>query len=530
MIDLSAFEGQYTPEQLAAAQAILASKPEQIAQHTLADGSFNLPGFIDGTVGWWSDFGHTVSDKLDQFAPELALMDAMGYAINPEAAGEVGTFAPNDPSAIPLEQQLLQTVIENYGNPDMAADAGRRDEANRIVADVNRSLDGALRINDELVSGAFDSTGYLTANPDVAAWAQQAVAGGSFPDLAAAARHHYEAFGKAEGRQANFVTRLQQENQTADDTAARLAKSAADAAQTRLDALDQRKVEMTAALDRMQGDRSGALDAQTAQLRTALGQLEGERQAALKQLTDARLAAAEGLVTGINVGLESERDRLTAERAAQGYVGGSSMDTTNMLRATINARQAAAETVGSARVANAGDARALGDEIAGTRFNITGNDATARRGIAEDTAKGRFNLDDALSTSRVGVADQLATGQQTAADAGAKLRLAYFDNDLTRRQQASLVPATLGAQRLALLDAAGAAGQSGLTRTLNNLNWFASSATPPSTTPAFTAPSQVGNDIAALGAGLVRGGFSAANSAGWENLFGKKTPAATERD
>jgi len=438
-----------------AAMQVLA-KPDQRDAFVRQYGG-NMKAWVDSFTGWWGANGHTVSDKLQQFGPEMALIDALGFKVNPEAVSP--TSATTGAGAVPLEQQLFNKIIQDYIGPDLTADAARRAEATQVVTDINRSLDTAVGINNRALDG----------------------------------------------------TRLREEQAMADETAARLAASAATAAQARLAALDQRKTEMTAALTRMQADRGGALDAQTEQLRGALATLETERKAALDQLNSARLAAAEGRVTAINQGLQSERDRIVAEQALQGFVGGSAMQDANLARATIGARSAAAQEIGGAKVANAGDSRALADEVANARFSITGNDATERRGIADETARGRFNLDDALSTARVANAGQLATEQQGARDTGTRMRTAYFDNDFTRSLTAALVPAQIGATRLGLIDIPGQVGQSGLTRTLNNLNWFSATPAMPTASPTTVSPSTVGRDLATLGAGIAGAGFNVWN-------------------
>jgi hypothetical protein len=526
-----------SPEVFSAALDVLA-KPDQREAFNRDYGG-NMKPWLDSVIGWWSANGHNVPDREKNYGAESKLIDAMGYQVNPAAvtatanANPLGTLNPNDTNATSLEQVIANHIV-NYGNNDIAGDAARRAQAQSIADTTNRSIDDALRVNGELTGTTFDSQGYLRANPDVAAWAQKVVSEGQYPDLATAAKAHYDMFGRSEGRNAPTVTRLQLENQMADDTSGRLASAAQAAATTRLAALDQRKTEMTAALERMQGDRSGALDKETAQLREGLAQLETERTAALQQLNTARLSAAEGQVTGINQGLQSERDRLTAQNAEQGFIGGSSMQDAALARATIGARQGAAQAIGTAKVTNASDTRGLRDEIAGQRFGITGNDATTRYGIAEDANKGRFNLADSLSNSRLGVANTLASDTQGATDAGTKMRLGYFDNDFNRRLSSALLPIQLNSGRLSLVDAAGQIGQAGLTRTLNNLNWLAApGTTPPTATPTTVTAPGTGADIAGLGAGLTRAGFNIGNSVGWGNLFPSRAgvgPATTYDD
>lgn len=469
--------------------------------------------FIEGFKNWWLANGHQVGDRIQDFPAHIALLDAIGYQVNPEAVSQ--TFAPNDPNAVPVEQVLGQTALDRV-NADLAADPRRQEEAQTIVNTVNRNMDDALLANQALTGTQFDSAGYLRANPDVNAWAIQMVQQGQYPDVNTAAKAHFDIFGAAEGRNAPQATRLQLENYQADDVAARLNASAQAAATTKLDAINQRMREMTAALDRMQGDRSGALDAQTAQLRQGLAQLELERREAQQELARARVAAAETEVTGINLGLQAERDRIVAENAKQGFIGGSTMQDSALARATIGARQEAARSMGGAKVANAMDVRQLGDEIANARYGITGLDATTRRGITDDTSRGRFSLADSISGSRVGVSNELADAMRAGTDTGTRMRATYFDNDLTRRLQSSLFPIELNKQRLNLIDVPSQIGQSGYNRLSNFFNLFSTNqGAPPTSTFMPVQPSTTGTGIAQLGAGLTSAALAYGNANNW---------------
>lgn len=201
-------------------------------------------------------------------------------------------------------------------------------------------------------------------------------------------------------------------------------------------------------------------------------QTDAARRAALQPLLDARTAAAETAQAGVNQGLESDRDRIAAEDALKGYIGGSSLNDANMLRATIGARQNAAGIMAGANVANAGDTRTIGD----------------------DTARQR-NL--------------------------------YFDADYQRRLDAALRVPGLQLGRLSAATAADDYGQSGINRSLGLLNWFSNSAQAPQVSPYYQQADQTGADIAGLGTGLVGSGLQLAAARNWgQTASSFRSPAA----
>ncbi len=413
-----------------------------------------------------------------------------------EAAPAAGD-QPEEPPTISAEEALFRTILDQYITPDINRDAQRRTDAQSIVDRINSSLDHAQQVNSE------------------------------------------------------SADRLPQEYAQADTTAAALRASAEEAsrtrlaateeaARTRLAAIDARKAELTTALDTMQGDRTGALDGQTAQLRAALAALETERSTALQGLEAARLSAAQTQVSGVNQALESTKDKLAAEDAAKGFLGGSTAQQGALVRAVAGARQQAAETVGAAKVANATDRRGLGDDIANQRFGIEGADATQRRGILDDIAHSRFDLAGSTADARVGAENlraadtqgskyQLATDNQAGTDKGTQLKQTYFDNDFGRRLQAALQGAAIDTQRLTNLSTADTFGSSGINRSLQLLNWFGGQNTPPTSNPYTVTPSTAGADLSALGAGVVGSALNVANANNWWQTPKTVTPAAVKQ-
>lgn len=507
---------------------------------------------------------------------------------------------PGSPDEPAFYNQIAPRIREDLEN-----DARRQTETTKIVGDVNRSLDDAVKVNSELlrVSG-FDAERYIADDPGIRTALQQLIEQGKATDLASAAKYHYDTWGKTEGRTPYYTrSRLDEEYAQADLSNNRLAGSANAEAAARLAGLDKRKADIETALTALQGARTGALTTETAALygangqlladragaltgetaalrdangrllvdrtksldeqlvtlRGALDQLNVERSAALAPLEAARMVAAESQATAINQALETQRDQMTAANATRGFVGGSTAESAAIARAVVGARQASAQAVGDAGVANAGDRRSLGDDIAGTRFgitgqgaadrrginddsavseariaggaatglrtllddsaktkfNITGNAATGLRGIVDDSAKGRFNLSDSDATARVAVNDARADGVRTAADNATGLKQNYFDADFGRRLEASLRPAQIATTRLNFTNAADEAGQAGLNRSLRTLAFFQGNNAPPPSSSFTRTPSTSGADLAALGASSVNAALNIANANKW---------------
>jgi hypothetical protein len=725
---------------------------------------------------------------------------ASGWSgVSPGALDEFETQGGGGPTTtMPLEQDLLGRVVDDYVYPNLERDRLNKIEADRILAETNRSLDNAVRLNAENVNSGFNAEGYIRNNypnpsdwPAARAGLQSIVDAGLAGSLDQAAQYHFNTYGKAEGKQPSYVGTLGAELANAAEVEAGLAASArtqgaanqagidADqrnlsaaigtASRERLGAVDQSTAAMRAGQGEQERDvvgavntRTGAIDGaitaddaarraaieqatarmregqsaqerdvvnavttrtdaidgaitaddatrqaaiarMTAALRDGSMQLDAARRAALAEeinklkagsseltatqlsaladettslgaaldlssaardrnlavLEGTRLAAAEGQVAGVNLGLERTRDELSARQAERGFIGGSSMDDANLARAAIGARQQAAGIVGDTRVNNATDRRTLGDAVAGERLNLATRDATGRRTIVTDGAGRTFDLvgrdagggrtiaeegaarafditgqdagltreatvetsgnrlsnttagatdifgarktgadnrfaitgEDATlnreaanltsgnrlsnttagatdifgarktgadtrfaitgddATARLGVANEAAgrgfevaglTGERTlgnvfatsagekdATDKGTQMGSDYFDNNNTRRLASALVPATIGTNRLQLLTSADEIGNAGLTRSLNNLNFFTSNATPSPAGTFTTNPSQVGNDIAALGAGVAGTAINIGNANKWWQT--PKTPAPTTK-
>lgn len=460
-VDLSAYASQYSPQVLQAVQSILDAKPEQIAQNTGADGQFNLPGFLESTLGWWSDNGHQVADKLDQFAPEMALLDALGYQVNPAAvpAGSPGSSNASlntEGGGVPLEQGLLQTTLPRLV-ADVNADTGRAALADQLANAAVTGTNAATTQLQRTQGGHFDGTTYLQQNPDVKAAfdAQHAANPGVTADQFA--EQHYLNYGQREGRQPAYIqsAQLAQDFNNANQTVAANIAAANQAAQTNLAALAAANAAMQRNLTGDLAARSAALQQQIASLTQNLDQLDAtqrqalttqvasmqadleqaintqrqaltdqiaalgnaatteaqSRRASLQQelagltaaqapLAEARTKAAELQATAVNVGLERTRDQMTADSARAGFVGGSTVQDAALARATIDARARAAQAVGAARVANATDTRDIGVRGASGERSIADALAAAQREIAGQGATGNAALTGALAQGR----------------------------------------------------------------------------------------------------------------------------------
>ena len=215
----------------------------------------------------------------------------------------------------------------------------------------------------------------------------------------------------------------------------------------------------------------GTADQAAASKNTALQQAIDQLTGAQAPVSAARTQAAQDAITGVNLGLEGTRDQLTAERAAQGYVGGSTMDDAALARATIGARQQGAALLGDANLQNATDTRSIGTFGANQGYSIAGS-----------------------------LADQ---------------RQALTNADYGRSLQAALsLPQLQNSYTTTLANDSGF-GNTGLLQTQNALNWWAAPATAPTANFVAQQPSNSGNQISALGTNLLGAGISIGNANNW---------------
>ena len=442
------------------------------------------------------------------------------------------------------------------------------------------------------------------------------------------AEWHYQQFGQREGRQPAYILsqQLAQDFNNANVTTAANIAAANQATQSQLASLSQATAAMQQNLTGNLAVKAQALQQQVAILNQNLDQLDATQKAALAQqiatqqqdleqsittqrqgletqlaalrgaadaqsqaksaalqteiagltaaqapLNAARVAAADLQATAVNVGLQRTQDQLTANNAQAGFVGGSTGQDTALARATIDARQRAAEAMGTATTANATDTRdigvrgatgqrtiaealadaqnaiaqqgaagnagltsslatqrqALGDTGAVGLSNITGNTATSRAGIGAYGANtGYTNATTGADQSRT-IADALAQGQYgldatnannvlAANQAGNAAKATYYDNNYARSLNAALLPTMTASNLASALTGLDAYGRSGTNNALNTLNWWnTSQAAAPTTGAIATQPSTMGNSISNLGASLVGAGINTGIANSW---------------
>lgn len=623
--DLSSFSGRFPPAVLQAVQAIFTAKPEQ-EQTFLNDYGGDLGQWLNAFQGWWTANGSSVASQLDQFGPEIGLLGALGFDINPQAVPP-GTLNTNG-SGQPLEVGLLNATLPAMLT-DVNGDAARRNLVGSLATTALSGVSAAATTIGRTQGGGFDGRAYLQANPDVSAeYQRQRGAGLTTLDENQFAERHYLQFGQREGRQPAYTLSSQlagdynNANQTTaaniaanntafqtqlgalqkattslqDNLSGELAARAA-ALQTQIASLNDNISELDASqraalatqIASMQGNleeqvatQRQALQEQLAALGTAATTEAQARRAALNQeitaltaaqapLAEARIRAADLQATAVNVGLERERDQMTADAARQGYVGGSSARDGAAVRATVGARQHAAEAMGAATTANATDTRDIGvrgatgersiadalagaqREIAGygagTNYQLTSNFATGRRAIGDFGAQGTAGISNTTATNRFnvgnyganttyangvygagqnrGILDSFAQGtygltasnaqqNQGATIAGNQQRSNYYDGDYTRRLGGAMMLPGLTATAATTLTALDDFGTSGLTRTQRLLDWWTPrTSTPPTPGITPTTANNSGNDLASIGAGLTGAALNIGAANNW---------------
>lgn len=552
--------------------------------------------------------------------------------------------APNSPTPnismdvgtqIPLEQGLLGRALPSLIG-DVDRDAERRTIADQLAQQALAGTNAATGILGRTQGGGFDGAAYFAANPDVAA-AYQNQANGVVQTPDQFAEAHYLNTGQREGRQPMYrqSAQLAQDFANADRTVAANTGEINQAIQTQLTALSDATTAMQQNLTGDLAQRAAALQQQIAALTQNLDQLDATQRKALTEqiaamqanleesvatqrialqqqiqalqgavgtqaeaqraaltqelqalttaqapMAEARLRAAELQATAVNVGLERTKDQLVADAARSGFVGGSTVQNAALARATVDARQRAAEGVGAAQLANAVDFRDIGvrgatgertiaEALAEAQRQITSQGATGEAALTTAGALGRQQIKDSGATGVAGItnqtglsraqlgaqganttfndqvfgadqkralADALAQGGYGLKSAGAQATLAaqqagnaakatYYDNDYARSLSAALAVPSLVSNTASTLTGLDNYAQSGLGRTQGLLNWWA---TNPSTAPTpgsvAVQPDTSGNAWANLGAGLVG---TAGNIAAANNWWKNNTPTTT---
>ncbi len=526
------------------------SNPDAVDASILAEAGGGAPPNIDALIA--------AANAGDQNA--VAQLTAAGYELS------------SDTNDLPIEQGILQQALPSLLG-DIDADAGRRALAAQLTDQATGGFKSAAAAFSPEANAARLAEEYAQADKTGAAISGSAATGAA-EQLAALQASIAAMQGNLSGDLASKAQALQDQI-----TALNSNLDTLDASQKAT--LAQQIAANQANLEQSISSQRESLGTEIAALRNAADAQSQARAAALQKEVDgltaaqapmakARLDSANALATAVNMGLQSTTDALTAQRAKQGYLGGSSFDNANLARAAITARQQAAGALGTAREQNASDIRDIGvhgatagrsiaDELAGNLAGISGREATGGRtladllatgtrdigdtsaagiaGISGQTATGKFNvgnsgaaqtfqdqtlgatqkrsLADALASGGAGIASNLATQQQGARDATTQARQSYFDNAYTRGLSGTLAIPGLTSSLVGNLTALDNYGQSGLGRTLGALNWWSSPGTAPVAQYQAQQADNTGNQISALGSGVLGAAVGIGNQNNW---------------
>lgn len=458
----------------------------------------NNPAF-DRMVDWWlnnvpgADLGPNWGNRFNDWAfTQVAQQGAGGFedidftklstqAGAPGAGNAIASGADYTEADLPFEQAFGDQVISDYILPDLAADADRRKIASDILTRYQPGFDATRTLIGDINDG----------------------------DLLAAERAASDAAAAEQQRALDAQIAANSSSLTAELAAKQTA-------------LQQELSTLGGAVDELSVARKAALGSEMQKLVEAQNEVNA-----------ARIRAAESQASQINLGAEATVDRLTADAARRGYVGGSTGDSNALARSIIGARQQAAATRTAADLTNsqdnmrlsaygAGENRSITDDIAGKRYDIAGYGAGQGRQLSNYGAdQTRANADFGSSETR------------NIADANAQRKLGFFSNDVTRRLAALSLPAQAVQQEFQVRDMADNYGQSGLRRSMENLNFFnIGTSQAPNTNPYYVQPNTTtGDTMQNLGAGLVNLGGSIGNANNWwskpTTSFAKKNPTGT---
>lgn len=270
--------------------------------------------------------------------------------------------------------------------------------------------------------------------------------------------------------------------------ATQLAQQSGTDYQSALDIINQATSGQKLAGEQTMADTTGASVAQAAtdSANSQTSALQAQIQqllAANVPVSDARIKAAQDQITSINLGLQQTLDQINASAATAGYVGGSTAQDAALARAAITAQQGAASQMGSANLANAMDTQSV-------------NQYGANQGAS--------------------IADTLAQQIQQAQNATAQQKLGNYNADWQTRLGAAAQLPALTNQYTTTLAGLSDYGNTGLKQTQALLNWWNTNQSTPSTPATFTVqPSTSGQDLSALGSGLLGSAINVGNANKW---------------
>lgn len=210
-------------------------------------------------------------------------------------------------------------------------------------------------------------------------------------------------------------------------------------------------------------------------LQSSLG-ATNERQtrklADLAPLIAERLNGAETVVTAASLGEQAARDKIVADMASQGYIGGSSFADQSLARATTDARQQGAQAVSAAKLANASDTLGVNNEASDSIWD--------------------------------------------AKNWGANQKLSTLGADTTRRLSNLETPMSLANSEVNLTNSIDDASWAGLRRSLDALKWWKlGNATGGGDVAAAPTDTVLPSALAAIGPSLVNAGLSMGQANNW---------------
>ena len=482
------------------AQDLLTDPKKQDAPAVAADGTFASPttgyqraynafikqgspgsnGAARGSAAWNNAFNAWIGPILEKRgAYDLADSGKIADPIDAVedswfTDGGVGTpgVSVDGTEEVPLEQDLLDRTLSNYVYPALDEDKANQAKFKAILEsykpaiDANRSLVNKLATEDGTTGHSQLATQELS-NLDAAL---------------------QTALGATGERQA-----------------------------TKLGAIDASLEEVLAAVAAQQQGKSANLDTALAEYLASIDGRQAEKLAALTPLAQARLEGADTISVAASLAEQEARDKIIADLAAQGYIGGSSFSDASLARATADARQEGAKAMAAAKTANASDVLDVNNETSDATYGARNEVTTKRLGVNDAAADAIFANTSGASAARLGVNNEAADAIWDATNWGANQRLAYLDADTKRRLSNLETPFTLATDEVGLKTAIDDAGWAGLKRSLGVLDWWKLSqangggSVNAAPTNVDTTPSAAG----VLGPSLVNAGLSIAQSNNW---------------
>ena len=485
---------------------------------------------IDSTTGQMSVWGVPItanpSDYPAHWYTNWQATQAQTKMTFPEWVANVLSSAPHmaeevtawrkETGDVSLEQALMDKTMSDYVEPALAKDKENQEKFKKLLDSWQPTMDANRKLVGELSTEDGD-TGHSVLATQELANLQEAI------DTA-----NTSAADRETAKIGDIDTSLQEYLGAIGDQQTAKRSNVDAALEKYLGAIgDQRTA------------KNGELDTALTDYLASIDKREASKLTDIDPLLQSRLDAAETQASATSLGEQAVRDQITAALAAQGYIGGSSFADGQNARATIDARTAAAQALGAAKIANATDVLAVNNEatnsIYDTESGITtqrlavGNAAAdsihgARTTAADQTMAVDNTAADSIykaitdaSAGRLGVKNEASDALYDAANWGAGQKLSYLDADTKRRLSNLETPIDLASQEVNLNTAIDNAGWAGLNRSLAALDWWklGNASGGGTTTAAPTTTDTTTSAAGAIGPSLVNAGLSIAQSKNW---------------